>query len=240
MSKKLILVAVLAGLVLSWNSPAFAYRRGRGRGWGYGGWGYGGYGGYGAGSTPAGSFLAGSAMLTYAAGQYNLNTSAAAKNYQQAYSQWIDNQKKRTETYFDMRRMNASYRAEMEAQHPHPTSDQIAAFNKSRDPDRLNIDQYDPATSVLNWPPTLREPEFAELRTKLENLFAERLGDPTQSGLGTRNYRAIERAVNEMNDVLHKKIGEIHPDEYIAAHKFLTSLGYEARFAPETHVVSSK
>jgi hypothetical protein len=239
MLKKLILAAILAGMALSWNSPAFAYRRGRGYGWGYGGWGYGGYG-FGAGTTPAGSFLAGSAMLTQAAGQYNYYTSMAAQNYQQAYSQWIDNQKLRTETYFAMRRMNASYRAEMEAQHPHPTSDQIAAFNKARDPGRLTKEQFDPVTAVLNWPPTLREPEFADLRGTLENLFAERLGDPTHAGLGTQNYRAIVRAVDDMNELLHKKIREIHPDEFIAAHKFLTGLGYEARFAPETHVVSSK
>jgi hypothetical protein len=133
MSTKLTIAAVLAALLLGLTSPAFAYRRGRGRG------GYGGYG-YGAGSTAAGSFLAGSAMLTRATGQFNYYTSMAAKNYQDAYSHWIDNQKKREQSYFDMRRMNASYRSEMEAMRSHPTSDQIVAFNKSRDPDRLNSD----------------------------------------------------------------------------------------------------
>lgn len=238
MSKKLIVAAALAAILLSATSPAFAYRRGRG----YGGYGYGGYGGYGygAGSTPAGSFLAGAAMLTNASGQFNYYTSMGARNYQQAYSQWIDNQKKREQTYFDMRRMNASYRAEMEMQHPHPTSDQIIAFSKSRDPERLGGEQFDPATAALNWPPTLKEPDFAEERTKLENLFAERLGNPADSGLGTHNCRDIQRAANEMHNTLHKKIAEIGADEYIVADKFIKSLTFEARFAPETSAIRAK
>ena len=230
MSKKLIFAAVIAALVLTSISPAFAYRRGGG--------GYGGYGG-GAGSTVAGSFLAGSAMYTRAAGQYNLYTSMGAKNYQQAYSQWIDNQKKREQTYFDMRRMNASYRAEMEMQRPHPTSDQLVVFSKSRDPERLNAEQFDPATAVLHWPPMLKEPEFSSERTQLEKLFAERLITPEDAGLGTHNYRDIEKAVTAMDDALHAKIGRVGADEYIAAHKFLKSLGFEARFAPESHVAAS-
>jgi hypothetical protein len=231
MPKKLIFAAAIAALVLTSTSPTFAYRRGRGGG----GYGYGG----GAGSTAAGSFLAGSAMVTRAAGQYNLYTSMAATNYQQAYSQWIDNQKKREQTYFDMRRMNASYRAEMEMQRPHPTSDQLVVFSKSRDPERLNAEQFDPNTAILHWPPMLKEPEFSSERTQLENLFAERLVAPEDAGLGTHNYRDIEKAVRSMDETLHAKIGQAGADEYIAAHKFLKSLGFEARFAPESHVAAA-
>ncbi len=238
MSKKLIIAFTLAGLLLAATSPSFAYRRGRsGYGNGYGGIGMGAYAG---GSTAAGSFLAGSALYTQAAGQYNLYTSMAAKNYQDAYGHWMDNQKKREQTYFDMRRMNASYRAEMEAQRSHPTSDQIVAFNKSRDAERLNADQYDAAKGVLNWPPVLKEPEFAAQREKLESLFAERMGDPGNAGLGTHNYRETQRAVNEMHDALHAKIDQISADEYIAASKFLRSVGYESRFAPESNLASAQ
>ncbi|HXT61155.1 MAG TPA: hypothetical protein VN699_21120 [Pirellulales bacterium] len=231
MSKKLLLAATIAALLLASTSPAFAYRRtGRGYGGGYG---------FGAGSTAAGSFLAGSAMLTQAAGQYNLNTAKGATYYQQAYTQWINNQKLREQTYFDMRRMNASYRAEMEMQRPHPTTDQLVVFSKSRDPERLKAEQLDPATAAVNWSSTLKEPEFAAERAKIEELFAQRLADPQDAGLGTHNYRDIERAVAAMNDTLHSKVGQIGADEYIAAHKFLQSLGYEARFAPESHIAAT-
>jgi hypothetical protein len=236
MMKQLMLSAVAIGLLLAAGSPADAYRRGRGRG----GYGYGGYGyGYGAGTTAAGSFLAGSAMLTGAAGQYNLYTSMGAKNYQQAYSQWVDNQKKREQTYFDMRRMNASYRAELRAQHPTPTSDQIAAFNKSREPERLKDDQFNVKTGNLSWPPALKEPEFAPDRDKLEGLFAERADDPGNSGLGTRNYREVQRALADLHDKLHAEIAQIDPDAYIAAMKFLKSVGYEARFTPDGHLAAA-
>jgi hypothetical protein len=231
MSKKFLLAAMIAALLLASTSPAFAYRRyGRGYGCGYG---------YGAGSTAAGSFLAGSAMLTQAAGQYNLNTAKGATYYQQAYGQWINNQKLREQTYFDMRRMNASYRAEMEMQRPHPTTDQLVVFSKSRDPERLKPEQLDPATAAVSWPSTLKEPEFAAERAKIDDLFAKRLVDPQDAGLGTHNYRDIQQAVATMNDTLHAKVGKIGADEYIAAHKFLQSLGYEARFAPYSHVAAS-
>lgn len=233
MMKKLIFSAVAMGLLLASTSPTFAYRRGRGRGRGYGGY------GYGAGSTVAGSFLAGSAMLTRAAGQFNLYTSMGAKNYQQAYSMWIDNQKKREQTYFDMRRMNASYRAELRAQHPTPTSDQLASFNKSRDPARLNDEQLNTNTGVLNWPPALKEAEFASERDKLESLFAERADDPGKSGLGTRNYREVQRTLADLHDKLHDEISQISPDAYIAATKFLKNVGYEARFAPDSHLAAA-
>ena len=239
MSKKLIIAFTLAALLLAATSPSFAYRRGRG-GYGCGGYGGFGYGGMGAGSTAAGSFLAGAAMYTQGAGQYNLYTSMAAKNYQDAYGQWMDNQKKREQTYFDMRRMNASYRAEMEAQRSHPTSDQIVAFNKSRDPERLSAEKYDAAKGVLNWPPVLKEPEFAAQRDKLESLFAERMSDPGNAGLGTHNYRDTQRVVNDMHDALHAKLDQISADEYIAASKFLRSVGYESRFVPESNLASAQ
>ena len=35
-----------------------------------------------------------------------------------------------------------------------------------------------------------------------------------------------------MDATLHKKVAEIGADEYIAAHKFLKNLIYEARFVP--------
>lgn len=220
MSKQLIVAAALAGLVLSSASPSFAYRRGSG---GYGGYGY----GY---------------MMNpwVAAGQYQLYSAQAATSYQQAYSLWLDNKKKHAQTYFDLRRMNASYRAEVEMEHPHATSDQIVAFSKARDPQRLTADQFDPATAVLNWPPTLKNPEFAEQRNRLDNLFAERLGDPVAAGLGTHNCHDIQHAAAEMSAALRKKIAEIDADEYITAEKFLKSVAYEARFAPETKLAQAK
>ncbi len=224
MKTKLLILTVAVLLV---SQDALAYRRGRG-GYGYG-WGYGGYGGYGAGTTVAGSFLAGSAALTQAAGSFNYNTSRAAVNYQQAYQHYIENRKLAVQTYFDLRRMNASYRAEQEMQHPHATPDEIVAFNQSRLPEPLSANVFDPGHGVLDWPPLLQRPEFAEHRAKIEGLYGEWAADPHGSGLGTQNCRDIDEAVADMSDKLRSEIKQFKPDEYIAASKFLKSLAFQAR-----------
>ena len=77
----------------------------------YGGYGNGGWGfnDWGAGSTPAGSYLTGMANAIRAEGEYNLNTSAAAINLEEAQRRDIENRKLWTNTYFEMRRINESY-----------------------------------------------------------------------------------------------------------------------------------
>lgn len=199
--------------------------------------GYGGYGlgYYGAGTTPAGSFLLGAGALTAAAGEYNLLTSIGEKNYQDAYEHWIDNQKKREETYFEMRRMNASYRAETRS--PPASMEKLISFSNARMPSRLTEEQLDPAKGELKWPHILQRPEFAKQREALETLFVERAKRPYHTGLGTENYREVRMITDDMHDVLRSLIENISPDEFITGNKFLNSLSYEARFDPELSVV---
>jgi hypothetical protein len=213
------LVVFTLTLTLAVVSDASAQRRNGG--------GYGGFGG--AGSTAFGSAMLGIGAATNAAGSYNLNTSMAAKNYQDAYQHWIENQKLLTQTYFDMRRMNASYRAELEMQHPHATAQEIEQFNQERLPTQLSANEFDPAHGVIEWPALLNRREFDGSRARLEGLFAEASADPHGSGLGTQNYRDIQDAVGEMSDKLHSEIKQFSPDEYIPASKFLKSLSFEAR-----------
>lgn len=218
--------------VLGQQVPGQFVPYGGNRGYGYGGYGYGGYGsysrygrsgyGYGLGGFSPGGIIS-------SLGQYNLSTSQAAINYQQAYSQYLDNQKKQESTYFDMRRMHASYRSEQALQHPAPTADQLAAFSKSRTPQPLSSNDLDPAHGVLNWPTVLRNKDFDADRHQVEGLFAQAAADPHASGLGTENYRQIQHAIGDLNDKLHSKIDQYSADEYISANKFLKSLAYQAR-----------
>jgi hypothetical protein len=220
------LVLIAAALLVP--TQASAYRRGGG----------GGYGG-GAGSTPFGSAMAGMAMFTRAAGQYNLTTSQAAVNYQQAYQQYIQNRKLAVQTAADLRRMNASYRAEQEMLHPHATPEEIAAFNQARLAQPLSGNVFDPGHGVIAWPPSLQRSEFDDNRHQIEGLFAEWAADPHASGLGTENCRDIQHAVSDLNDKLHAQIKQFQPDEYIAASKFLRSLASQAR-SPSGNTVASK
>lgn len=202
----------------------------------FGGFGYGlGWGAWGAGSTPAGSFLLGSAAQTAAAGEFVALSSIGAKNYQDAYEHWIDNQKKREETYFEMRRMNASYRAE--TRRPPASMEKLISFSNARMPSRLTAEQLDPAKGELKWPHILQREEFAKQREAISTLFVERAKRPYHTGLGTENYREVRMITDDMHDLLRSLIEDITPDEFIAGNKFLNSLSYEARFDPELNVV---
>ncbi|HVA45246.1 MAG TPA: hypothetical protein VNH11_02570 [Pirellulales bacterium] len=232
MKSKFVMVALTVALVLGSQTSVRAYRRGGG---GYGG----GMGFAGAGTTPLGSAMLGAAAMTWSAGMFNMYTGQAAVSYQQAYQHWIENQKLRTQTYFDMRRMNASYRAEREMQHPHATPDEIVAFNQARLPAPLSANEFDPARGVLDWPALLTRPEFNDERAKLEGLFAQWATDPHGSGLGTQNYRDIQHAATALSDKLHSEIQDFSANEYIAASKFLKSLAYAAS-KPSTETVAKK
>jgi hypothetical protein len=96
-------------------------------------------------------------------------------------------------------------------------------------PHRLNAMQYDRANHLINWPMTLRAPQFADVRYQLDKLFHER--SPGNSGEKSPSANAIHEACQQMQDILKKEILELHPMEYIAAQQFIDSLAYEARFS---------
>lgn len=185
-----------------------------------------GTGGIGMGGFGMGGF--GTMNPVAAAGQYNLDTSKAAVNYQQAYQESIQNQKLRTQTYFDNRQMNASYRVQQQMQHQHASPEELAAFSRARLPAQLTADEFDPARGVIQWPGALNGPEFDECRTQLAELFRQATADPHGSGPGTRNYRDVQHAIDEISEKLHSEIAQFKPAEYIAASKFLKSLAHRA------------
>jgi hypothetical protein len=241
MSTRWLIVLVSVGASFINTGSAEAQRWGRG-GFGYG---YGGYG-MGAGSTPIGSalagggiYMAGAGRFMQGAGQFNQLSSMAAINYEQAYSMSLDNHLKYEQTYFQMRRENASARAEMAAMRPHYTPEQYAADNRARIPGRLSPAMWDPGRGVFVWPQNLASDEFTDDRAQVEALFAARDADPSAAGLGTDNYRQIRFAVTMMSDHLHSLIDQMSPDEYIPASKFLKALEHEARFAPGAAMASA-
>jgi len=211
MNTRLVTMLPAALLIVIWTTAAKAqYRRP--------------YSGVGA----AGSFLAGQGALAQGLGQFNLATSQAAVNNQQAYSAYLDNRLKLVQVYFERRQLNASYRAEM--RRPPPTPEEIVAFNQSRTPDRLLPEQFDGQQGSLHWPAVLRGSEFDDLRTELNGLFAERALHPYDAGLGSANYRQIRHVTDAIRGRLKSQIDQITPDEYIAGNKFLKSVGYEGQF----------
>jgi hypothetical protein len=155
----------------------------------------------------------------------NANGSAAAGN--DPYSRYLENRRMRAEHYFEMRRMNESYRAERRS--PGLTPEELADINESRLPRRLTPEQWQPSRGLIHWPAPLRGDEHAAERARLEELFAERT--PEDSGVGGAGYGEARRLARRMRDQLAARAKELSVEEFALARKFIDSLAYEARFA---------
>jgi hypothetical protein len=181
-------------------------------------------------STYEEGVLRGSAAVITSLGQYNLDTSKAAINIEEAKSRYLDNALKYTETYFATRRVNREQR-EMEMG-PRATAQELAAFAKDGAPKRLDGTQYEPALGRVFWPALLQDDAFAPERSAIDAAMASR--EPANSGLGSETAREVKLGVTRMLEILKANVDKIPPTEYVQAKKFLTSLEWEAqhRMAP--------
>jgi hypothetical protein len=194
----------------------------------YGGFGNGGWGfnDWGAGSTPAGSYLTGMANAIRAEGEYNLNTSAAAINLEEAQKRDIENRKLWTNTYFEMRRINESYTHPKRPPRPAETWARLA---QNAAPDRLPNHVLDPVNGQIIWPSALQGDEFAPERGVLEQMFAHRA--MSHGAIGIQGHATVRKAVDAALAKLKAQIRQIDTRNYLEARNFLNSLGYEANFA---------
>jgi hypothetical protein len=195
---------------------------------GYGGYGYGnyGYGNNGIGSTAAGSYLGGMASTIRAQGQYNLLTSKAAVNLEDAATKEIDNQVRWTNAYFETRRMRDAYKQETKA--PPTPPETWARLAHAAAPQRLASSDLDPITGAISWPALLEGDDFRSDRDTLEALFSDRA--MTHGAIGVDAHARIRAAVDEALDRLKQFVGKVETRSYNQSRNFLTSLGYEASF----------
>jgi hypothetical protein len=153
-------------------------------------------------------------------GMANLYNAQAASQFQQARSQYIDNQYKATQTYFEMRRYNTEARR---AERSAPLStEQYVRLARVEAPQTLTNTQLDPLTGAIAWPVPLAGPEYAMFRAPIEKLFADRYS-------GYSSFSQIQQAVQAFADQLKADIMKFQANDYVAAKKFLDSLIYAAR-----------
>lgn len=195
---------------------------GFGYGMGYGGYGYGGYG-YGGG-TVAGNYLNGMSNVIRSEGQYNVLTSVANINNEEARSKYIDNRKKWTENYWQLREEHQAQEAQKFARNKHST-ETLTLAAASGLPRELGPDVLDPLTGAITWPETLLAKEYDAQRKEIEQLFELRA--KTTHGAGTSEK--IRAATKQMSEKLRANIQNIPANEYIAARKLLDSLDYATR-----------
>lgn len=187
-------------------------------------------GGYGHASTVEEGFQRGMADVIRSRGAANLLNSAAAGNWEDARTKYIQNRQLATQTYFEMQRMNKQYREEKRG--PRPSSEDLYRYAKERAPDRLSPSELDPLTASINWPTVLRGESFEEDRKKMEELFARRV---TEEGAADPSiYTDIARTGQDMEAKLKEKIRDYPSNVYLAGKNFLEGLMYESTLPPQS------
>jgi hypothetical protein len=214
----LTVVLALAGIASaqSYATPSISYA-------GYGGYYPGGYGYHS--STFEEGVLRGYADLAMARGQANYYNSLAAINREEAYSRYVQNREKATETYFKMRQIN---RAAREAEAPQRLSrEQYVSLAKKQAPASLSPRQYERTLGRIDWPAALTGDDFSMEREAASRAFASR--SPGDFGASSAFYGNVRVLTDSLQSKLKSKIGELDAAEYMAAKNFLLSLAYEAQ-----------
>jgi hypothetical protein len=176
-------------------------------------------------STVEEGFFNGLGSMFSSIGQANYMNSLAAINAQEAYSRYLQNREKATETYFRLRQINQAAR---DAQRPQRlTYDQYVALAKKYGPDGLAESQYDRTLGRLRWPAFLLGDEFAPEREALNQAFLVR--SPYDAGPTTAFYANVRQLTASMDAKLKAKVDLLSPAEFIAAQKFITGLAYESQ-----------
>lgn len=182
--------------------------------------------GYGYSSTAAEGAAHGLADVVRSAGSYNLDTSRAMVNVEDARKAYIQNRELAQETWFDMRRRNDAYRAEKRG--PAPTSEQIFRINAQRAPSRLSDDQIDPVTGELHWPLLLTSAIYDPYRKVIDKGFETRSQQGSFKSFDKQ--QDLVKAVDGMYEAFKKRIREYEPQQYVDANRFMEALSYDVRF----------
>lgn len=165
----------------------------------------------------------GYADIVRSRGMANLMNSQAAKEYELARREYLDNRLHATQTYFEMRRINQEARA---AERSSPLStEQYVRLAHAQAPDRLSVSQLDPFTGQIGWPAALRRTEYAELTSRIDSLFAMRAKGTVLA------YDEIHTACDELLAQLKADVNKFKSNDYIQAKNFVSSLSYEAQLA---------
>jgi len=183
-----------------------------------------GYSGFGTGTTPGAAYLSGISQIIWAQGEYNEATSRAYINYEEARKNYIANRKQWQQTYFAMRENNEAQRQRKLERDKH-TPEALAYAAHSSAPRPLSSDALDPITGRLQWPDVLMRDEFSRDRLQIDQLFEVR----ASTGGADTDVVAIQRAVDEMIQILRDEIQDLPVDQYMAARKFLDRVAFSAR-----------
>jgi len=173
-------------------------------------------------TTAEEGMLRGMGDLVRSKGEANLYNSEAARNYEEARSQDLDNRLKATETYFAMRATNKQ--ARKSEQSPRLTSEQLFRIAREGRPKDLSPSELDPLSGQIEWPLVLGNDEYTESREFIQRGF--KTWASNSGRLTTRQHQALYEAIQELQGNLSANIRNYPSYQYIQAKNFLRSLAF--------------
>lgn len=185
-------------------------------------------------STAAEGYLRGLADLWRSWGDYNYETSLASINNEEAERRELENSLARVTTRYQRRELSRQYR--FGSRKKGDSQDQNLASPVSlrsapthRPAKRLTPDHFDPIAKTLIWPPLFYDEPFAEQRTQLDHLLAERADIDRSKAAQSR--RKIRQCVAQCRAKV-KDNYRVITDDVIEACAFLQRIENELRFSP--------
>ncbi|MBU4271798.1 MAG: hypothetical protein KKE86_14440 [Planctomycetes bacterium] len=173
-------------------------------------------------STAAEGAARGMGDVIRSQGQYNLATSKAAVNLGEARRRQIENDEQWTSTYFQMRDINKQHRdAELKRRRGNP--EDWIRYAQAGKPKPLSGSELDAVTGEIRWPMLLTAENFDAQRAELQSTFTARA---YHGVLGAEDFSKTSRLIDQMIAMLKDGIGDVPPQQYITAKKFLESLAY--------------
>jgi len=174
-----------------------------------------------------GAYQHGFADVVRSSGEYNLMTSEAMMNVEDARKKYIDNRVYGTEKYFEMRDINRRARAAERG--PRPTMEDAIRYANIRKPNRLSPSELDPLSGDITWPAALQQEQYRESRDELDKIYAER----SEAGyLSADQLARVDSLTKSLLAQLKDNLRSYPPQLYTQAKSFLQSLAYESFLRP--------
>lgn len=176
------------------------------------------------------SVMRGAAAIIQSVGQGNLALSQAAQNLAQARQTELQTQIMLRQYRHQEFQARLNHQTDYEQWQAMRRANQEQAMRLSRQaaPERLREYEFDPATGQMAWPSLLQMPQFGPYRERIDRLMAKRA---SQGQLSGEEAVALDEAINGVRYLLRDEIVEYPPDLYVAARRFVNSLGYESTLA---------
>jgi hypothetical protein len=182
------------------------------------------WGGYSFSSTALEGFGHGLGAVIRAQGEYNLDTSAAAVNFSVARQQEIENRKRWTQSYFELRDLNRQG-FEAETKRLRGTPEDWLRVAQAGKPKRLSPTELDIVTGEIHWPILLTARNYSGQRVELERAFADRA---YHGVMEAETFLKVLHLSEGLLGNLKTQVRDLPTGQYLAAKRFLESLAYEA------------